>query len=157
MFIKKNFGVFFPCRVIPQYLIYRPANSVPYATVEADLKGQCLKYCTMDPKGKLITQTVSEVEQKCSAFQHWIHQWTHGNLLVTQMEGGTQFYTDNITVTCVIDDANPSFYLAGVETKLTNIRVVTKSKGFVSTSCYMCILMFVLNRINIFSPLVTRA
>lgn len=151
MFIKTNFGLLFfnPCRVIPQYLIYRPANSVPYATVEADLKGQCLKYCTMDPKGKLITRTVgSEVEQKCSAFQHWIHQWTHGNLLVTQVEGGTQTYADNVTVTCVIDDANPSFYLAGVETKLTNIRVVTKSKGFVSTSWYMCIVMFILHRIN---------
>ncbi|TWW76332.1 Alpha-protein kinase 3 [Takifugu flavidus] len=100
--VSENFG--FLLEVIPQYLIYRPANSVPYATVEADLKGQCLKHCTMDPKGKLITQTASEVEQKCSTFQHWIHQWTHGNLLVTQMEG--------------------------VETKLTNIRVVTKSKGY---------------------------
>lgn len=91
------FDVFYYCyslRVIPQYLIYRPANSVPYATVEADLKGQCLKYCTIDPKAKLITQTISEVEQKCSTFQHWIHQWTHGNLLVTQMEGGTQSNTD---------------------------------------------------------------
>lgn len=80
--------------MIPQYLIYRPANSVPYATVEADLKGQCLKYCRMDPKGELITHSVSEAEQKCSTFQHWIHQWTHGNLLVTQMEGGTQSNRD---------------------------------------------------------------
>lgn len=79
----------FAYRVIPRFLMYRPANSVPYATVEADLKGDFLKYCMMDPKGKLITQTVSEVERKCSTFQHWIHQWTHGNLLVTQMEGGT--------------------------------------------------------------------
>uniref|UniRef100_H3DPK1 Alpha-type protein kinase domain-containing protein n=2 Tax=Tetraodon nigroviridis TaxID=99883 RepID=H3DPK1_TETNG len=100
--VNENFG--FSLEVIPRYLIYRPANSVPYATVEADLKSQCLKYCTMDPKGKLITQTGSEVEQKCSTFQHWIHQWTHGNLLVTQMEG--------------------------VECKLTNIGVVTKSKGY---------------------------
>lgn len=76
-------------RVIPQYLMYRPANSVPYATVEADLKGVFLKYCKMDPKGRLLTQTVSEVEQKCGTFQHWIHQWTHGNLLVTQLEGRT--------------------------------------------------------------------
>lgn len=92
---------YYSLRVIPQYLIYRPANSVPYATVEADLNGPCLKYCTMDPKGKLITQTVSEVEQKCSTFQHWIHQWTHGNLLVTQMEGGTQSTTDIMAKTLV--------------------------------------------------------
>lgn len=75
------------CRVIPRYLIYRPANSVPYATVETDLTGDFVKYCTIDSKGKLISQSISELEQKCCTFQHWIHQWTHGNLLVTQLEG----------------------------------------------------------------------
>ncbi|XP_034734122.1 uncharacterized protein alpk3a isoform X1 [Etheostoma cragini] len=100
--IIENFG--FSIEVIPQYLMYRPAKSVPYATVEADLKGVFFKYCMMDPKGRLITRTMSEVEQKCSTFQHWIHQWTHGNLLVTRLEG--------------------------VETKITNVRVVTKSKGY---------------------------
>ncbi|KAM7003431.1 alpha-protein kinase 3 [Tautogolabrus adspersus] len=100
--VIENFG--YSLEVIPQYLMYRPANSVPYATVEADLKGDFLKYCTMDSKGQLITRTASEVEQKCCTFQHWIYQWTHGNLLVTQLEG--------------------------VETKITNIRVVTKSKGY---------------------------
>lgn len=115
---------------------------MPYATVEADLEGQCLKYCTMDPKGKLMTQTVSEVEQKCNTFQHWIHQWTHGNLLVTQMEGGTQSNTDIIKEASATDDTNSSFYFAGVEHKLTNIRVVTKSKGFVSVTRDICIWMF---------------
>ncbi|XP_041853250.1 titin homolog [Melanotaenia boesemani] len=100
--VIENFG--FSLEVIPRYLMYRPAKSVPYATVEADLTGIFVKYCTMDPKGKLSTQSVSEVEQKCCTFQHWIHQWTHGNLLVTQLEG--------------------------VETRITNIKVVTKSKGY---------------------------
>nr|XP_046250572.1 alpha-protein kinase 3 isoform X2 [Scatophagus argus] len=100
--VIENFGC--SLEVIPQYLMYRPANSVPYATVEADLKGVFLKYCMVDPKGRLITRTASEVEQKCSTFQHWIHQWTHSNLLVTRLEG--------------------------VETKITNVRVVTKSKGY---------------------------
>ncbi|XP_060933288.1 alpha-protein kinase 3 [Limanda limanda] len=100
--VNENFG--FSLEVIPQYLMYRPANSVPYATVETNLEGVFQKYCMMDPKGQLITQTVSEMEQKCSSFQHWIHEWTHGNLLVTRLEG--------------------------VETKLTNVRVVTKSKGY---------------------------
>ncbi|KAG7216040.1 hypothetical protein INR49_007791 [Caranx melampygus] len=100
--VIENFG--HSLEVIPQYLMYRPANSVPYATVEADLAGVFLKYCMMDPKGRLITRTISEVEQKCSTFQHWIHQWTHGNLLVTRLEG--------------------------VEWKLTNVSVVTKSKGY---------------------------
>ncbi|XP_026220963.1 titin homolog [Anabas testudineus] len=100
--VSENFGC--ALEVIPQYLMYRPANSVPYATVEADLEGVFTKYCMIDPKGKLFTQTASEVEQKCSTFQHWIHQWTHGNLLVTRLEG--------------------------VETKMTNVKVVTKSKGY---------------------------
>ncbi|XP_034032408.1 uncharacterized protein alpk3a [Thalassophryne amazonica] len=98
----ENFG--YSLEVIPQYLMYRPANSVPYATVEADIEGVFQMYCMMEPKGKLISRTASEVEQKCCTFQHWIHQWTHGNLLVTWLEG--------------------------VGMKLTNIRVVTKSKGY---------------------------
>ncbi|XP_015253688.1 PREDICTED: alpha-protein kinase 3 isoform X1 [Cyprinodon variegatus] len=100
--VNENFG--FSLEVIPRYLIHRPANSVPYATVEADLKGDFGKYCTIDQKGKLFSQNTSELEQKCCTFQHWIHQWTHGNLLVTQLEG--------------------------VETKITNVKVVTKSKGY---------------------------
>ncbi|KAK9516696.1 hypothetical protein VZT92_024614 [Zoarces viviparus] len=100
--VTENFG--FSLEVIAQYLMYRPANSVPYATVEAYFEGVFLNYCMMDPKGRLITRNVSELEQKCSTFQHWIHQWTHGNLLVTRLEG--------------------------VETKITNVRVVTKSKGY---------------------------
>ncbi|RVE71873.1 hypothetical protein OJAV_G00055960 [Oryzias javanicus] len=100
--VIENFGC--SLEVIPKYLMYRPANSVPYATVEADLTGTFTKYCTMGPKDQLISQNTSEIEQKCCTFQHWIHQWTHGNLLVTQLEG--------------------------VETKITNVKVVTKSKGY---------------------------
>ncbi|XP_061679752.1 uncharacterized protein alpk3a isoform X2 [Syngnathoides biaculeatus] len=100
--VIENFGS--SLEVIPQYLMYRPANSVPYATVEVDLQGVFLKYCAMNAKGRPIAQSASEMEQKCSTFQHWIHQWTHGNLLVTRMEG--------------------------VETKITNVRVVTKTKGY---------------------------
>ncbi|XP_061577842.1 titin homolog isoform X2 [Cololabis saira] len=100
--VVENFG--FSLEVLPRYLMYRPGNSVPYATVETDLAGVFVKYCMMDLKGKLITQNTSELEQKCCTFQHWIHQWTHGNLLVTQLEG--------------------------VETKISNIKIVTKSKGY---------------------------
>ncbi|KPP79480.1 hypothetical protein Z043_100933, partial [Scleropages formosus] len=96
----ENFG---PApEVMPLYLMYRPANAVPYATVEAYLKGLYVKYCVSDATGRLVMRTVSEVEQKCCAFQHWIHQWTNGNLLVTQLEG--------------------------VDLKITNVAVVTKSK-----------------------------
>ncbi|XP_029991426.1 LOW QUALITY PROTEIN: alpha-protein kinase 3 [Sphaeramia orbicularis] len=100
--VIENFGS--SLEVVPQFLMYRPANSVPYATVEADLEGVFQQYCMTDPKGQLISRTVSEIEQKCCTFQHWLHQWTHGNLLVTRLEG--------------------------VETKLTNIKVVTKSQGY---------------------------
>ncbi|XP_034161073.1 uncharacterized protein alpk3a isoform X3 [Pangasianodon hypophthalmus] len=102
--VIEKFG--FALEVIPLYLIYRPANTIPYATMEADLKREYLKYCTLDNTGRLITRTTSEVEQKCCTFQHWIYQWTNGNLLVTQLEG--------------------------VDTKITNVKIATKSKGYQS-------------------------
>ncbi|KAJ8003282.1 hypothetical protein DPEC_G00167800 [Dallia pectoralis] len=100
--VIENFG--FSLEVSPLYLMYRPANSVPYATVETDLKGVFLKYCMMDDKGRLITRSTSEVEMKCCSFQHWIYQWTNGNLLITGLEG--------------------------VGLKITKIRIVTKSRGY---------------------------
>uniref|UniRef100_A0A673GJ37 non-specific serine/threonine protein kinase n=1 Tax=Sinocyclocheilus rhinocerous TaxID=307959 RepID=A0A673GJ37_9TELE len=96
--VIENFG--FSLEVIPLHLMYRPANTIPYATVETDLKGVYVKYCLMDSTGRLIARATSEVEQKCCTFQHWIHQWTNGNLLVTRTEG--------------------------VDTKITSIEIVTK-------------------------------
>ncbi|KAG7271505.1 hypothetical protein CRUP_005126, partial [Coryphaenoides rupestris] len=90
--------------VIPVYLMYRPANTVPYATVEADLKGVYLKYCRLSGGTGPVSRTGSEVEQKCCALQHWIHQWTNGNLLLTQLEG--------------------------VENKLTNVGISVKTTGY---------------------------
>ncbi|XP_035272405.1 alpha-protein kinase 3-like isoform X1 [Anguilla anguilla] len=98
----ENFGT--ALEMLPRYLMYRPANTVPYATVEVDVPGVFQKYCTMDATGGLIMRSASEVEQKCCAFQHWIHQWTNGNLLVTQLEG--------------------------IGMRITNTGVATKLKGY---------------------------
>ncbi|XP_016109155.1 alpha-protein kinase 3-like [Sinocyclocheilus grahami] len=100
--VIENFG--FSLEVIPLHLMYRPANTIPYATVETDLNGVYEKYCLTDSTGGLIARATSEVEQKCCTFQHWIHQWTNGNLLVTRLEG--------------------------VDSKITSIEIVTKSKGY---------------------------
>uniref|UniRef100_A0A8C5BMH2 Alpha-type protein kinase domain-containing protein n=1 Tax=Gadus morhua TaxID=8049 RepID=A0A8C5BMH2_GADMO len=97
--VVENFGP-----VIPVYLMYRPANTVPYATVETDLKGVYLKYCKLSAGNGLVSRTGSEVELKCCALQHWIHQWTNGNLLFTQLEG--------------------------VDNKLTNVGISIKSTGY---------------------------
>ncbi|KAM9860570.1 alpha-protein kinase 3 [Aulostomus maculatus] len=99
--IIENFGP--PLEIIPVYLMYRPANAIPYATVEADLDGEYQKYSALDDKGRIEMKTGSEVEQKCSALQHWIFQWTNGNLLLTQLEG--------------------------VDTKITKIGITVKSTG----------------------------
>ncbi|XP_066557921.1 alpha-protein kinase 3 isoform X2 [Amia ocellicauda] len=100
--VIENFG---PApEIIPLHLIYRPANTIPYATVETDLGSCYMKYCMRDEGGRLLMRNVSEIEQKCCAFQHWIHQWTNGNLLVTILEG--------------------------VGLKITNVGVATKSKGY---------------------------
>lgn len=76
-----------PPRIIPLYLIYRPANNIPYATMEEDLGGPCVQYCVTERDGSLVTRGTSEVVLKCCTFQHWVYQWTNGNILVTDMEG----------------------------------------------------------------------
>ncbi|XP_055777571.1 alpha-protein kinase 3-like isoform X2 [Salvelinus fontinalis] len=92
--------------VIPVHLIYRPANTIPHATVESDLKGVYLRYCLMDATGRLVMRTGSEAALKCCALQHWILQWTNGNMLLTRMEG--------------------------VDFKITNVGISIKSKGYQS-------------------------
>lgn len=67
--------------------MYRPANTVPYATVESDLGGVYKKYSVLDHTVKIDTGAGSEAEQKCCTLQHWILQWTNGNLLLTRLEG----------------------------------------------------------------------
>lgn len=67
--------------------MYRPANPVPYATVETDLIGVYKKYSALDNTGRTDVRTGSEVELKCCALQHWIFQWTSGNFLITRLEG----------------------------------------------------------------------
>lgn len=74
-------------RVIPVYLMYRPANAAPYTTVETDLTGVYQKFSDLDYTGRIDMRTGSEVEQKCCTLQHWIFQWTNGNLLFTRLEG----------------------------------------------------------------------
>ncbi|XP_071014325.1 alpha-protein kinase 3-like isoform X2 [Oncorhynchus clarkii lewisi] len=92
--------------VIPVHLMYRPANTIPHATVESDLKGVYLRYCLMDATGRLVMRTGSEAALKCCTLQHWILQWTNGNLLLTRMEG--------------------------VDFKITNVGISIKSKGYQS-------------------------
>ncbi|XP_036836908.1 alpha-protein kinase 3 isoform X2 [Oncorhynchus mykiss] len=92
--------------VIPVHLMYRPANTIPHATVESDLKGVYLRYCLMDATGRLVMRTGSEAALKCCTLQHWILQWTNGNLLLTRMEG--------------------------VDFKITNVGICIKSKGYQS-------------------------
>ncbi|XP_068131916.1 alpha-protein kinase 3 isoform X3 [Hyperolius riggenbachi] len=105
-----NFGQIL--EILPLNLIYRPANNIPYATIEEDLEGRFEKYCIRDTAGKLQMKNSSEIEQKCCTFQHWVFQWTNSNFLVTTLEG--------------------------VGWKLTNIAIATKSKGYqgLKESCY---------------------
>uniref|UniRef100_A0A8D0EJ45 non-specific serine/threonine protein kinase n=1 Tax=Strix occidentalis caurina TaxID=311401 RepID=A0A8D0EJ45_STROC len=76
--------------IIPVYLIYRPANNIPYATMEEDLGGPCEQYCVTERDGSLMARGTSEIVLKCCTFQHWVYQWTNGNILVTDMEAGTE-------------------------------------------------------------------
>ncbi|NXD12892.1 ALPK3 kinase, partial [Nothocercus nigrocapillus] len=102
--------------IIPLYLIYRPANNIPYATVEEDLGGPCEQYCVTERDGSLVARGTSEVVLKCCTFQHWVYQWTNGNILVTDMEG--------------------------VGWKVTNVRIATNLKGYqgLKESCFPSLL-----------------
>ncbi|XP_067829496.1 alpha-protein kinase 3 [Heptranchias perlo] len=90
--------------IIPLHLLYRPANNIPYATIEKDLNGQFMKYCMEDKSKNLPEKSGSEIEQKCHTFQHWIYQWTNGNLLITDLQG--------------------------VGLKITDVQIATNSKGY---------------------------
>uniref|UniRef100_A0A8B9E968 non-specific serine/threonine protein kinase n=1 Tax=Anser cygnoides TaxID=8845 RepID=A0A8B9E968_ANSCY len=102
--------------IIPLYLIYRPANNIPYATMEEDLGGPCEQYCVTERDGSLVARGTSEIVLKCCAFQHWVYQWTNGNILVTDMEG--------------------------VGWKMTNVRIATNLKGYqgLKESCFPSLL-----------------
>lgn len=96
-FPKLFFNAFFPnvvfvfCRIIPIYLVHRPSNDIPYATLEEELIGDFVKYSVKDGKEINLMRRDSEAGQKCCAFQHWVYHKTDGNLLVTDMQGWEEF------------------------------------------------------------------
>ncbi|XP_068954830.1 alpha-protein kinase 3 isoform X2 [Petaurus breviceps papuanus] len=100
--------------IIPLYLIYRPANSIPYATLEEYLGRPLEPYCARDWESgsTQATPATSEAAQKCRTFQHWLYLWTNGSFLVTD--------------------------LAGVDWKVTDVQIATKLRGYqgLKESCF---------------------
>ncbi|XP_071436800.1 alpha-protein kinase 2 [Pithys albifrons albifrons] len=80
--------------IIPIFLIHRPANKIPYATVEEELVGEFVKYSVRDGKEVNFLRRDSEAGQKCCTFQHWVYEKTSGNLLVTDLQGVGMKLTD---------------------------------------------------------------
>uniref|UniRef100_A0A673VB53 Alpha-protein kinase 2 n=1 Tax=Suricata suricatta TaxID=37032 RepID=A0A673VB53_SURSU len=80
--------------IIPIFLIHRPENNIPYATVEEELIGEFVKYSIRDGKEINFRRRESEAGQKCCTFQHWVYQRTSGCLLVTDMQGVGMKLTD---------------------------------------------------------------
>ncbi|XP_036909440.1 alpha-protein kinase 3 isoform X2 [Sturnira hondurensis] len=103
--------------IIPLYLIYRPANTIPYATLEEDLGKPLQPYCSRD-WGSATAPAPGRLEtvQKCQAFQHWLYLWTNGSFLVTD--------------------------LAGVDWKMTDVQIATKLRGYqgLKESCFPALL-----------------
>ncbi|XP_044244362.2 alpha-protein kinase 3 isoform X2 [Ursus arctos] len=104
--------------VLPLYLIYRPANNIPYATLEEDL-GQPLQPYLLREWGFAASPEAtgsSEIRQKCQTFQHWLYLWTNGSFLVTD--------------------------LAGVDWKMTDVQIATKLRGYqgLKESCFPALL-----------------
>ncbi|XP_070781350.1 alpha-protein kinase 2 [Enoplosus armatus] len=86
--------------IIPIYLVHRPSNNIPYATLEEELIGDFVKYSVKDGKEINLMRHDSEAGQKCCAFQHWVYHKTEGNLLVTDMQGVGMKLTDVGIATC---------------------------------------------------------
>ncbi|XP_056288542.1 alpha-protein kinase 2 [Pseudoliparis swirei] len=86
--------------IIPIYLVHRPSNDIPYATLEEELIGDFVKYSVKDGKEINLMRCDSEAGQKCCAFQHWVYHKTEGNLLVTDMQGVGMRLTDVGIATC---------------------------------------------------------
>ncbi|TMS08672.1 Alpha-protein kinase 2 [Larimichthys crocea] len=86
--------------IIPIYLVHRPSNDIPYATLEEELIGDFVKYSVKDGKEINLMRRDSEAGQKCCAFQHWVYHKTDGNLLVTDMQGVGMRLTDVGIATC---------------------------------------------------------
>uniref|UniRef100_A0A4W6C7R5 Alpha-protein kinase 2 n=1 Tax=Lates calcarifer TaxID=8187 RepID=A0A4W6C7R5_LATCA len=87
-------------QIIPIYLVHRPTNDIPYATLEEELIGDFVKYSVKDGKEINLLRRDSEAGQKCCAFQHWVYHNTEGNLLVTDMQGVGMKLTDVGIATC---------------------------------------------------------
>uniref|UniRef100_A0A8C9W1A4 Alpha-type protein kinase domain-containing protein n=1 Tax=Scleropages formosus TaxID=113540 RepID=A0A8C9W1A4_SCLFO len=86
--------------IIPIYLVHRPSNDIPYATLEEELIGDFVKYSVRDGREVNLMRRESEAGQKCCAFQHWVYHKTEGNLLVTDMQGVGMKLTDVGIATC---------------------------------------------------------
>ncbi|NXP94423.1 ALPK2 kinase, partial [Passerina amoena] len=80
--------------IIQIFLIHRPANNIPYATVEEELVGEFVKYSVKDGKEVNFLRRDSEAGRKCCTFQHWVYEKTNGNLLVTDLQGVGMKLTD---------------------------------------------------------------
>ncbi|CAM4570056.1 unnamed protein product [Caretta caretta] len=80
--------------IIPIFLVHRPENNIPYATVEEELIGEFVKYSVVDGKEINFMRKDSEAGQKCCTFQHWLYEKTNGNLLVTDFQGVGMKLTD---------------------------------------------------------------
>ncbi|KAB0352159.1 hypothetical protein FD754_017016, partial [Muntiacus muntjak] len=104
--------------IIPLYLIYRPANNIPYATLEEDLGQPLESYCSRDwgCAAAPAAPSSSEAVWKCQTFQHWLYLWTNGSFLVTD--------------------------LAGVNWKMTDVQIATKLRGYqgLKESCFPALL-----------------
>ncbi|XP_072310886.1 alpha-protein kinase 2 [Eucyclogobius newberryi] len=97
----QSFEAFGPVpQIIPIYLVHRPSNDIPYATLEEELFGDFVKYSVKDGKEINLMRKDSEAGQKCCAFQHWVYHHTEGNLLVTDMQGVGMKLTDVGIATC---------------------------------------------------------
>ncbi|KAK1337487.1 LOW QUALITY PROTEIN: hypothetical protein QTO34_002116 [Cnephaeus nilssonii] len=133
--------------IIPIFLIHRPENNIPYATVEEELIGEFVKYSIRDGKEINFLRRESEAGQKCCTFQHWVYQKTSGCLLVTDMQGRLLVVEETAIPAWLTQDqaqarlvgpdwsgraaiTGSSLGCRGVGMKLTDVGIATLAKGY---------------------------
>eukprot|EP00070_Physeter_catodon_P028928 XP_028335822.1 alpha-protein kinase 2 isoform X3 [Physeter catodon] len=120
--------------IIPIFLIHRPENNIPYATVEEELIGEFVKYSIRDGKEINFLRRESEAGQKCCTFQHWVYQKTSGCLLVTDMQGNQKlalYILNRHKFRSTHENPDvPKDKLKCVGMKLTDVGIATLAKGY---------------------------
>uniref|UniRef100_A0A8C9K805 non-specific serine/threonine protein kinase n=1 Tax=Panthera tigris altaica TaxID=74533 RepID=A0A8C9K805_PANTA len=104
--------------ILPLYLIYRPANNIPYATLEEDLGKPLQPYCSREWGCDGVPRTLASSCPVIPILERW-GPWNRPGLLNSQLS-----------------------LFPGVDWKMTDVQIATKLRGYqgLKESCFPALL-----------------